>query len=130
MKKSLLVLGLFLFAAGSVYAKDYEITKKVDDLTVQVRIDKNPPIVGENMMTIQIKEASGKTVTDAKVKVDYSMPPMPGMAPMDYKTDAELKGTEYKAKLNFSMASAWNVVVTITPATGKAKKVRFNVDVK
>jgi YtkA-like len=127
------IAGVFLLIfclAGVGFAKDYEVTKKVDDLMVIIKIDKNPPVAGENNLTVQIKDGTGKPVADAKVKVDYSMPPMPGMAPMDYKTDAELKGQEYKAKLNFSMGGAWNVVVTITPPSGKAKKVRFNVDAK
>jgi len=130
MKKIAGVFLLILCLTGVGFAKDYEVTKKVDDLTVILKIDKNPPITGENNLTVQIKDAAGKNVSDAQVKVNYSMPPMPGMAPMEYKTDAELKGQEYKAKMNFSMAGAWNVVVTVTPPSGKAKKVRFNVDAK
>jgi hypothetical protein len=127
MKKSLLILGLFLFAAGSVYAKDYEVSKKADDYTVLVKIDKNPPIAGENNVTIEIKDAAGKNVTEAKVKLDYGMAAMPGMPAMSYKADAELKGTLYKAKMNPSMAGSWNVTIQITQGD-KVRKVKFNVD--
>jgi hypothetical protein len=116
-------------AVGSAWGKNYEVTKKVDDFTVKVDIDKNPPIVGDNNLSIAIKDGSGKNITNAKVKVEYSMPAMPGMPAMNYKADAALKGNEYKAKLNFSMAGSWGILVQITQAE-KVKKVKLNVDVK
>ena len=115
--------------AGTAWGKNYEVTKKVDDLTVKVDIDKNPPIVGDNNISIAIKDGSGKNITDAKVKVDYSMPAMPGMPAMNYKTDATLKGNDYQAKLNFSMAGSWNMTVQISQAE-KIRRVKLNVDVK
>ena len=66
-------------------------------------------------------------MTDAKVRIEYSMPAMPGMPAMNYKADAELKGYEYKAKMNLSMSGAWNVAVKITRG-GKTTTVKFNVD--
>ena len=35
-------------------------------------------------------------LTEAKVLVNYYMPPMPRMAPMNYITDAKLKGEKYR----------------------------------
>lgn len=117
-----------LLLAGIVYAKDYEITKKAGDYDVEIKIDKNPPAVGKNNMEIEIKDAEGKYVTDAKVKVEYSMPAMPGMPAMDYKTDAKLEeGYEYKATMDLSMSGSWNVVVKITRGE-KTSKVKFSVD--
>jgi len=118
---------VLLFVAGIAYAKEYEVQKRAGDYNVEVRIDKNPPIVGDNDVTIEVKDSSGKYVTDAKVKVDYSMPAMPGMPAMNYKTDAELKGNEYKAKINLSMSGSWNVAVKITRA-GKTATMKFSVD--
>lgn len=129
MKKLVVFTLLLLFIAGIAYAKDYEVKKKAGEYDVIVKIDKNPPVVGDNNITIEIKDASGKYVTDAKVKVEYSMPAMPGMPAMNYKTDAELKGNEYKAKMNLSMSGAWNVAVKIT-RTGKITAIRFNVDAR
>ena len=126
--KRLAVIGMaLLLIAGLAYAKDYEVKKKAGDYDVTVGIDKNPPVVGDNNVNIKIKDASGKYVIDAKVKVEYSMPAMPGMPAMNYKTDTELKGYEYKAKMNFSMAGSWNVAVKITRG-GKITTVKFNVD--
>jgi len=105
MKRLTVLTVMVLLLAGTVYAKDYEITKKAGDLTVMVKIDKNPPVTGTNNMEITVKDAGGKTVTDAKVMVEYSMPAMPGMPAMNYKTDAQLKGDIYKAEMNLSMGA-------------------------
>ena len=129
MKKILLGMAVLALMAGTAWGKNYEVTKKVDDYSVKVEIDKNPPVVGNNNMSVTIQDASGKTVTDAKVKVGYSMPAMSGMPAMSYKTDAVLQGNEHKAKVNFSMAGSWNVEVQIAQGQ-KVKKVKLNVDVK
>ena len=127
MKRLTVVTLILLLMAGVAYAKDYEVKKKAGEYDVEIKIDKNPPVVGDNNIGIEIKDASGKYVTDAKVKVEYSMPAMPGMPAMNYKTDTELKGYEYRAKMNLSMSGAWNVVVKITRG-GKTTTVKFNAD--
>lgn len=121
---------LFLLCLSSmVYAKNYEISKKAGEYNVLIKIDRNPPVAGKNNVEIAIADSTGKAVTDAKVVVAYSMPPMPGMAPMNYKTDAGLKGNVYKAQVNYSMAGSWNNEVRIT-RSGKTVSTRFTVDAK
>jgi hypothetical protein len=110
-------------------AKDFEVTKKAGDFTVTVKIDRNPPVTGENKISVALKDAGGADVKDAKVSVEYSMPAMPGMPAMKYTADAGLKGGEYQAKLNFSMSGAWDVAVRITQGAKKAQA-KFNVDVR
>lgn len=128
--KRLALMGIFLvMAVGIGYAKDLELKKKAGDLDVKVTLKQNPPIVGENDMTVEIKDSSGKSVTDAKVVVNYSMPAMPGMPPMNYKTDATLHGDQYRARMNLSMAGPWNIEVRITRA-GKTTAAKFNVDAR
>ena len=129
MKKLAVFTLVLLFTAGVVYAKDYEVKKKAGDYDVTVKIDRNPPIVGDNNISMIIKDASGQHVRDAQVKVEYSMPPMPGMPPMNYKTDAVQKGDEYKATLGLSMPGSWNIVVKIT-REGKTSTMKFTVDAK
>jgi len=128
--RNLLLIGMaVLLSAGVVFAKDYEVKKKAGDFDVVVTIDKNPPVTGDNNVTISVKDAGGKVVKDAKVVVDYSMPAMPGMPPMNYKADAVQKGDEYKAVMNLSMAGPWNIVVKIS-AGGKSGNMKFTVDAK
>ncbi len=129
MRKLVVMALILLTSAGLAYAKDYELQKKAGDLTFDIRIDKNPPIMGNNVMQVSIKDASGKPVTDATVSVTYTMPPMQGMAPMNYKSNAELQGDAYRSTLNFSMSGPWNVEVRAVRG-GKTTPVKFNVDVK
>jgi len=129
MKRVFYVVLALLFAFGVSYAKDLEVKKKAGQYDVQIKIDKNPPIVGENAVEVEIKDPSGKYITDAKVMVEYSMPPMPGMPAMNYKTEAKLEGYEYKAKMNLSMSGAWNIVINITK-DGSTQSVKFNVDAR
>ena len=127
MKNIAAVSILLLLIAGIAYAKDYEVTKKAGEFTVTASIDNNPPVAGDNNISVVIKDSTGKTVTDARVKVEYSMPAMPGMPAMNYKTDALPKGTAYNAKLNLSMAGSWNVAVKVSKG-GKSSTMKFNID--
>jgi hypothetical protein len=128
MKKIILVSMLILMVAGIAYAKDLEITKKAGPYTVDVKMDKNPPVMGDNGITITIKDAGGKVVKDAKVALDYEMPAMPGMPAMRYKNDPQLKGESYVGTVNFSMGGSWTVKIKIT-RSGKTDSLKFNVDV-
>jgi hypothetical protein len=128
MKRILLLAVVVLLGmTGAVYARGFEVKQKAGDYNVTVRLDKNPPVTGNNNMEIEVRDATGKNVTDAKVKVDYTMPAMPGMPAMNYKTDAVLTGEVYGAKLNLSMSGSWNVAVKITRG-GKTSALKFNID--
>ena len=127
MKKVMVVSMMLLLIAGIAYAKNYEVTKKAGEYTVVATIDKNPPIVGDNNITIDIKDTAGKTVTDAKVKVEYSMPAMSGMPAMSYKSDTALKGSSYQGKMNISMPGSWNIAIK-TMRGGKTSTAKFSVD--
>lgn len=129
MKKLILFAVVVYLAAGTAYAKDYEVKKKAGDFDVVVTVDKNPPVTGDNNVTVSVKDAGGKVVKDAKVVVDYSMPAMPGMPAMNYKADAVQKGDEYKAVMNLSMAGSWNITVKIS-AGGKSGSMKFTIDAK
>jgi hypothetical protein len=120
---------VLLLTAGAAYAKGYEVQKKAGEYDVTVTIDKNPPITGDNGVSIVVKDATGKTIKDAQVKVEYSMPAMMGMPAMNYKADAVLQGDEYKTSMGLSMSGSWNISVKITKA-GKTSTLKFTVDAK
>jgi hypothetical protein len=128
MKRFAAVLIILLLAVGLVYAKDYMVMKKAGDYMVHFMLDKNPPVTGENKMTVSIQDAAGAYVNDATLAVEYGMPAMPGMPAMNYKAKAELKKNQYIATLNFSMSGAWFVNLKITRA-GKTQAVKLNVDI-
>ena len=129
MKRLVLAAMMVLLVAGTAVAKDYEVTKKAGDYNVMVKIDRNPPITGDNTLSVTIKDASGAEIKDAKVAVENSMAAMPGMPAVKYKTDLELKGSEYTAKVNFSMPGGWNIAVIINRGDKKTQA-KFNVDVR
>jgi YtkA-like len=127
MKKVVLLTLVFLLIGGIAYANEFTVQKKAGAYDIAVKIDRNPPIVGDNNMTISVKDASGKAVTDAKVTVTYMMPAMPGMPAMHYRSGAALKGSDYAAKMTLSMAGSWNVTLKVMRA-GKTSMMKFTVD--
>jgi hypothetical protein len=129
MKTIAVMLAVLLLVAGVAFAKEYEVSKKAGDLNVVIKIDKNPPVAGENNVAITVTDGSGKAITDAKVGLSYSMPAMAGMPPMNYKADAQPDGKGYKTKVNYSMAGPWNNEIKITHGD-KTVSARFTVDAK
>lgn len=127
-RMTVVVALVMLVAVGMVFAAD-TITKKTGDYAVDFTLDKNPPVVGKNNITIVVKDKSGTPVTDAKVVVEYSMPAMPGMPAMNYKSTAQVKKEEYIAVIEPSMAGSWNVAVKINKG-GKTDSAKFSLDVK
>ena len=126
MKRLTVVVLMLFMMTGVALAKNYEASKKAGELGVMMTIDKNPPVVGDNAVAVTVKDSAGKTVSDARVVIDYSMPAMPGMPAMNYKADAPLKGDAYKATVNLSMAGAWNFDIKITRGN-QTSTAKFNV---
>jgi hypothetical protein len=129
MKKFAIIGLVLLLAAGAAYAKGYEVQKKAGEYDVAVTFDRNPPVAGDNAVAIVIKDASGKVVKDAQVKVEYSMPAMPGMPAINSKADAALQGDQYKTTLSLAMSGSWNLALKVTRA-GKTSTMKFIVDAK
>ncbi|MBF0321062.1 MAG: FixH family protein [Nitrospirae bacterium] len=128
-KVFVLLVVVVLLTTTAAYAKDIKLQKKAGDYTVQLKLDKASPIVGDNAATIEVADSAGKPVTDAKVKVDYSMPAMPGMPAMNYSADATQYGGVYNAVMNLSMAGSWNIDVKVTH-NNKTVKAKFTIDAK
>ena len=130
MKRWLWVVAVsMVFVAGVALAKDYTVQKKAGDYTVDITMDKNPPVTGTNGVEVAVTDKAGKAVTDAKVLVTASMPAMPGMPAMENKADAKLEGGKYKAKIDLSMGGSWNMSVRITQG-GKTATAKFTVDAR
>jgi len=113
--------------ADIAFVKGFEIRRRVGEYEAEVKIDRSPPIKGVNDIEIQIKDAGGKNIGDAKVLVNYYMPSMPRMSPMNYITEAKLRGEKYKAIMNFIMSGPWIIAIKIHRGE-KVNTVKFNVD--
>jgi len=122
------LLFLFLFLSPDpAHGRGLEIKKALDDYEVTVKLDRHPPTQGENPLEVVITDRQGKAVADAQVLVNYYMPPMPRMAPMNYKTDAPFSKGRYRMSMNIIMSGPWIIRVLITRG-GKTSLVKFNVD--
>jgi uncharacterized lipoprotein YmbA len=126
MKKLLVIVLAVILSAAIVYAAGPEFAKKAGSYDVAAKFERNPS-VGLNNLDITVKDSSGNYITDATIKVDYSMPAMAGMPAMNYKTNATPSGSTYKAQLNLSMSGSWNVAVKVIKG-GKISIAKFNVD--
>ena len=129
MKRFLIVIiFMTLLTTGSVYAKTEEMVSQLGDMTVKLTMEmtlhkedghhsslqgEHHNSMGANVVEINIYNSDGKTITDAKIKISYSMPPVNNMPPMKYTSRAKLDGDTYRANLNFSMKGEWDIVVYI-----------------
>ena len=126
-----LAVGFFLLSicGGPCEAGDYRVRKNIDGLAFDITINRNPPVLGDNEIRIEIKDLHGNPVLDADVLVNYYMPPMPKMAPMNYTIPAALKGIEYRAVMDLIMTGPWNII-TRARVQGKWFRVVFPIDVR
>jgi len=125
----IILLVLLILTAGSAYGGDLILKNKAGDYEAEMRFDRAAPIIGDNRIDIRLKDSRGQVVKDAGVLVNYYMPPMPRMAPMNYRTDAKFGGDSYRATMRLIMAGPWVIAVKVTVA-GKTKTAKFHIDVK
>ncbi|MBI4838674.1 MAG: FixH family protein, partial [Nitrospirae bacterium] len=81
---------------------------------------------------IEINDADNNMIADAKtkVKINYSMPAMPGMPAMSYAAEAALKDKAYEATLDLSMSGSWNITVKILMPGKTPVTVKFTIDAR
>jgi len=132
MKKIALSLSIVLAMALVLFgcAKGYDSQKTAGDLKIGLSIERYPLVKGDNALTVQVLDASGKPVTDALVSVRYFMPAMPGMAPMEYTAQAALKGDRYALSANIPMEGGWKAEVSVTKPEKSVATAIFNVDAR
>jgi len=127
--KALIVI-FFLITSGDIaHARDFTARKKVEGHMINIAINRNPPIVAKNELRIDIVNPLGKPVKNENVTINYYMPPMPGMAPMNYTVKATPKGDSYVAIMDLIMTGPWNIVVK-TSVDGKRVTATFPIDVR
>jgi hypothetical protein len=122
-------LALLLLIPSIANPRTYELKRKAGDYEAEVRIDRYPPVLGDNRIEIEIKDAGGKSITDAKVLVNYYMPPMPRMAPMNYTVVAAGRGRGYETVMDLIMTGPWIIVIRVE-ARGNVWRVTFPIDVR
>ena len=126
MKKLIVLLMTLLFAvAGS--ADMLETSAKVDGYEVKL-FTKKPLVVGENAFFVKITK-DANAVTDAKVKVKFFMPEMPGMPYMETKSKGKLqKDGTYKLNNNFSMGGTWQYHLKFKTKDEQVHKIKSSIN--
>src|SRR4030043_29242 len=127
IKNWIVFILVLILMVDVAYARGYTVRKKVGNYEAEIRIDRNPPVIGDNHIEIEIRDSDGKYITDARVLVNYYMPPMQRMPPMNYRIDAKLKGEKYRATMNFIMSGPWIIAIKVT-RQGKTVSTKINVD--
>jgi hypothetical protein len=82
------------------------------------------------MLSLKVVDAAGKAVTDATVNIRYFMPAMPGMAPMDFNTQAVPKGDRYSFSANVPMEGGWTAEVSVARQGKPASTATFNLEAR
>jgi len=111
---------LFILFTSLLWSSGFYDSGKVKGVSVEVISDKTL-IEGDNKIRIKLTK-DGKTVKNAKVKIKFFMPQMPGMPYMEFKGKTKLVGDEYKTLVNFSMGGTWQYHVLFKI---KGKKYRY-----
>lgn len=131
MKKAYLALmAITLVTVALGCTKGYESQKTMGNLQVTLTASRYPLVKGDNSLNVKVADTGGKAVTDARVEARYYMPAMPGMAPMEFTTQAALKGSTYAFGANIPMEGGWKIDVSVTQLGKDPQIITFNVDVR
>ncbi len=132
MKKGLIMvsLGVLVVSLMMGCSKGFVSQKTTDGITITLKADRYPLIKGDNALSVVVADASGKAVDNTSVMVRYFMPPMPGMAPMEYNAPVQAKGGGYGFTANIPMEGGWRVEVAAIQTGKPAVTATFNVDAR
>jgi Cu(I)/Ag(I) efflux system membrane fusion protein len=112
---------------GGQVAQRHPAEKTVGHLLVRVLTVPDAAKLGDNILRVQVKDSAGMAVTDATVKVEYTMD-MPGM--LIDKADTKHTGEGvYEAPVRFTMAGPWGITVSIQRPGQAEVRERFTVSV-
>jgi membrane fusion protein, copper/silver efflux system len=87
------------------------------DLNITFRTIPDPPKAGENQFEVVVKDASGKTIDDAQVEVQFFMAAMPTMNMPAMRNVVSLSpagGGAYRGTGQIMMVGRWDTTVNIT----------------
>ncbi len=115
----LFVLVLILGACG-------QGDQKEADVSVDLEISPDPPLVGPAQVVISLKEADGSPITGAEVELEGNMT-HPGMVPVLAEA-SEVEPGRYEADMAFTMGGDWYILVQVELPDGRS--IEHQVDVK
>lgn len=126
MKKLIKAVFALFLAIGILNAEPLLQEGSKDGFDITLSSEKSL-VVGNNEMSIKLAK-DGEAISDAKVKIKFYMPEMPGMPYMEYEEKAKFADGEYKVLINFSMGGTWQYQLKFKTDDGKVHKVRGSVN--
>ena len=71
LKSKILVISLLIgITVTMAHGRDYTARKKVEGYTIEISINRNPPVVAKNELHVTIKDSIGKPLSDLTVMVN------------------------------------------------------------
>ena len=84
-------------------------------------------VVGSNEFLVKLSKDS-KVVENAKVKVKFFMPEMPGMPYMESESEATLVNGVYKLNINLPMGGTWQYQLKFKTEDGVVHTIKGSVN--
>jgi hypothetical protein len=129
IRRILILFFLISMVVNIAWGGDYKVRRAMEGYTLNIALNQNPPILGKNEIRIEIKDARGQFVVNAPVTINYYMPPMPNMPPMNYAVKASPRGSGYTATLDFIMTGPWNIIIKANTAD-KPLRMTVPIDIR
>lgn len=126
MKNLFRTLLAILITVGFLNAQTVEQEGEKDGYNVKLSSSK-ALFVGTNEFFIELAKDS-KVVDNAKVKIKFFMPEMPGMPYMEYEDEATLVNGKYKVNINFSMGGTWQYQLKFKIEDGVVHTIKGSVN--
>ncbi|PPK61419.1 YtkA-like protein [Malaciobacter marinus] len=126
MKSFLKLFSILILAFGIANAEPISQSGNKNGYDVKITSEKSL-VVGQNSFFVQIFK-DGKQITNAKTKIKFYMPEMPGMPYMEFKDKGKLIGDKYKLDVNLSMSGTWQYQLKFKTSNGEVHTLRGSVN--
>lgn len=120
-----IVLGFFL-TFTFLHAELIEQNGQKDGYDVILKSSK-ALVIGSNEFLVELAKDS-KVLDNAKVKVKFFMPEMPGMPYMESESEAVLVNGKYKVNINLSMGGTWQYQLKFKTDDGVVHTIKGSVN--
>jgi len=99
-------------------------------LQITFRTEPEPPRVGKDSVAVSVRDAAGRPLDNAQVKVIFFMPAMPSMGMAAMRSEAALSfagSGQYRGEVQVPTAGTWQVTVTVEQAGRMLETGQFSV---
>ncbi len=122
---SISIFYLFQATETAVKPQDMGVTHLAGNFKIQIKLDPEKPKIGNNQLTLIIRDSKDQPVTDADIQTYAEMPAMGSMQAMREPISIENSGTSlYQGRYSLPMNGSWPITINISSKSlGKAKLV-------